>query len=186
MANSIPPTKSESSWIPIQAESPVALEQAAWQSLHHAARTDCGVGSTLQDLYTHIDQAIKKRGPTCWVSGRCCNFNAFGHRLYVTGLEIAWFLEQVKQTANGGPDRTPTPTLDPNATCPFQIDGLCSVHAIRPLGCRIFFCQQGTSAWQNQLYEQFLGSLRNLHDLHALPYRYLEWRTGLSQALQYA
>ena len=184
MASSIPPTKSASSWTPIQAEPPTQ-EQVVWQSLHHAVRTGSVVDGALQDLYAQIDEAIKQRGPTCWASGRCCNFNTFGHRLYVTGLEISWFLGQVDRTAIEGQNRTQNLSIDPNTTCPFQIHGLCSVHAIRPLGCRIFFCQQGTSDWQRQLYERFLGTLRTLHNRHALPYRYLEWRTGLNQALQY-
>ena len=66
----------------------------------------------------------------------------------------------------------------------FQAGGLCTVHAIRPMGCRVFFCQQGTEDWQRDLYEKYLNDLRALHDAHGVPYRYLEWRSALQWAAE--
>jgi Fe-S-cluster containining protein len=68
------------------------------------------------------------------------------------------------------------------ASCVYQIDKLCSIHTIRPMGCRVFFCQEGTSEWQHELYESFLTRLRTLHDELKIPYRYMEWRAGLRDA----
>jgi hypothetical protein len=51
------------------------------------------------------------------------------------------------------------------------------------MGCRIFFCQRGTEAWQHALYEEFLGGLRQLHERQSLPYQYMEWRMGLREAI---
>ena len=141
---------------------------AAWR----AAAADPAVDQALRDLYGRVDAAIAERGPTCWISGRCCNFRAYGHRLYVTGLEIAWFLQQVEAPRH--PD-----TAEATGACPYQRKGMCSTHTIRPLGCRIYFCQQGTEAWQQDLYEQFLTELRGLHEERDLPYRYMEWLAGL-------
>lgn len=158
--------------------------------------------AALADLYARLDQAVQARGPVCWTSGRCCRFDSFGHRLYVTGLEIAWFLQQLQRQADSTPS-TPAPQADPQRiglpvlapasqppdspladACPYQVDRLCSVHSIRPLGCRIFFCQEGTQDWQQELYEQFLNELRAMHEKWKLPYRYIEWRSGLRDAQQ--
>ena len=52
----------------------------------------------------------------------------------------------------------------------------------RPLGCRVFFCQQGTEDWQHELYERFLARLKALHEQYDVAYRYLEWRAALAEA----
>ena len=132
----------------------------------------------MRDLYRRLDEAVQSRGPTCWVSGRCCKFEGFGHLLYVTGLEIAWVVRQTLPRLADIPSSVDTalPLAD---GCVYQVGGLCSVHAVRPLGCRIFFCQAGTQDWQQTLYEDFLAELRRLHDRLGVEYRYMEWRAGL-------
>ena len=65
--------------------------------------------------------------------------------------------------------------------CPYQVEGLCSTHTIRPLGCRVFFCQAGTEAWQQDLYESFLRRLTRLHEQLDVPYRYMDWIAGLEE-----
>ncbi|MEN0020421.1 MAG: hypothetical protein AAF747_06020, partial [Planctomycetota bacterium] len=42
-----------------------------------------GVAEQLATIYARAAEAIAERGPACWASGRCCNFDATGHRLYV-------------------------------------------------------------------------------------------------------
>jgi len=66
--------------------------------------------------------------------------------------------------------------------CPFQVNGMCSVHPLRPLGCRVYFCDPDAQDWQEPVYERFLNELRQLHERSGLEYRYLEWRAGLSEA----
>lgn len=146
---------------------------AVWRGCFAAAES-APVSDALRAMYTDLDAAVTKRGPTCWVSGKCCNFNAYGHRLYVTALEIAWFLQQADEPGE----------IDLTGPCVYQREGMCSVHAIRPLGCRAFFCQEGTQQWQNELYEDFQKRLRAMHDAHDVPYRYMEWRAGLAEARQ--
>ncbi len=176
MATSIPPKKSGccanaapddpgSQW----------QEQRVWPVLHRAV-TDAPVRLAVAELYGQLDDEVRRRGPVCWVSGRCCHFNAFGHRLWVTALEVAWVISQLDAHRLG--------PVDLHAPCPFQVDALCTVHAIRPMGCRLFFCQQGTSQWQGEVYERFLLKLRGVHERFELPYLYLEWREGLVQALE--
>lgn len=158
-----------------------------WSSWQDAAAQPA-VDAALRDLYARIDAAVAERGPTCWTSGKCCKFDDFGHRLYVTGLEIAWFLREVESRQpklesceDASAIRLPQLAEHPGA-CPYQIDGLCSTHAMRPLGCRIFFCQRGTEDWQQDLYESFLAELQRLHETHGLEYRYMDWIAGLDEA----
>ena len=159
-----------------------------WRRLFDAA-ADAEVDAALRAVFAELDQQVCARGVGCRNSGRCCRFDQFGHRLYVTGLEIAWTLTQLGMTpwhedAPGvGADIRPT-RIDPAGACVFQVDNRCTVHTVRPLGCRIFFCQEGTDDWQHELSERFLADLRELHDTHNLPYRYLEWRAGLAEALR--
>ena len=71
------------------------------------------------------------------------------------------------------------PVLD---GCPFQVGKLCSVRELRPLGCRLFYCDPIAEPWMNDAYEQFLKQLRGLHERHDLPYAYMEWRQALMDA----
>jgi Fe-S-cluster containining protein len=159
-------------------------EAVLWHSWRDAAG-DPMIDAAIRGLYADLDAAVRARGPTCWVSGRCCHFDAFGHRLYVTGLEIAWVVKQVGALSSPSP---PPPDTDGGGAggCRFQKDKLCTIHAVRPLGCRVFFCQEGTQTWQQNVYEQFLARLRVLHDHHGLPYRYMEWRVGLAAAIDFS
>jgi Fe-S-cluster containining protein len=141
-----------------------------WQ----AALRRADVAAALQDIYGRLAARIAERAPTCALSGRCCNFEAYGHRLYVTGVELAWVVER----AAAAQIKFEAPA--PSGLCPFQVGKLCRAHAMRPLGCRVFFCQEGTQAWQQELHEGFLGELRALHDRFDLPYRYMEWRRALA------
>ena len=63
--------------------------------------------------------------------------------------------------------------------CPFQTGTLCSVHKIRPFGCRVFFCDESSTDWQRRQYEFFHAELKRLHDALAVPYFYVEWRHAL-------
>jgi len=155
------------------------LEPADWRAWRDAA-ADPAVDASLRGLYQRVDRAIADRGPRCWASGKCCRFDAYGHALFVTGLEAAWFLDRAAPADPSAPGGLPVLRADAPA-CPFQAQGLCGAHAIRPLGCRVFFCQLGTADWQHALYERFLAELRTLHERHGLAYRYMEWRWALAE-----
>jgi Fe-S-cluster containining protein len=141
---------------------------------HHvraaAARPDAF--AAVHDLYAKLQQAVEQRKPICTISGRCCRFEEYDHRLYVTTLELAAFTANLSATPHANP-----------GGCPFQIGKLCGVHSIRPMGCRIFFCDPTAGQWQQQLYEQLHADLKQLHERLAIPYFYVEWRAAL-QALR--
>ncbi len=149
-----------------------------WRLWRRAAG-DPVIDTALRGLYDRIAVEVQRQGPQCWASGRCCHFETFGHRLYVTGLEIAWVLQKVTPPSI-------VAQLEPKFDgCPFQQGHVCGIHQHRPLGCRLFFCQRGSEPWQHQLYETMLRELRSLHDEQHLPYEYMEWRQGLREASDY-
>jgi Fe-S-cluster containining protein len=138
-----------------------------------AGRDD--VLAAVTSLYAEVRREIDRRRPLCELSGRCCRFEQYGHRLFVTTLELAAFLRELRQreqdTLPGGWDGT---------GCPFQSNKLCTVHAIRPFGCRMFFCDATSTDWQNEQYEQFHARLKRLHEELSVPYFYVEWRRALA------
>lgn len=142
-----------------------------------AAAADGVVCAGLEAVYGRVNSAIAARGPMCWASGRCCNFEKTGHRLYVTGLEAAYTLTHLPpeiriDLASVGEARA-------RGGCPFQSANLCTVHTIKPLGCRVYFCDRSAQAWQQDLSERMLGEIRALHEQFEVQYRYAEWRSLL-------
>ena len=155
------------------------------------------VRTDLEVIYTSAAESIAARAPACWASGRCCNFEKSGHLLYVTGLETAYtvWMGRAKQCVVAGAQAPTTslerPGLRPSlyslklhvlsnervpGACPFQVNNLCGVHEIKPLGCRVYFCDKSAQDWQHELSERLLAEIRAIHERHAIEYRYGEWR----------
>ncbi len=135
----------------------------------------------LADLYKDLSSQ-QDAAEKCNRCGRCCDFIAYGHRLYVTPIELAylrgrtpWPRERpaLRSFSGAGSEG------EPIRTCPYQIDGQCTAHDRRTLGCRVFFCR-ADSRHEQEIYERFHARLRRLHEDHAIEYRYEE----LTQALQ--
>ncbi len=165
-----------------------------------AARAD--VQNAVAAVYADLDARIAIRRPICVSSGRCCHFDEFGHRLYLTTLELARFVFDLANTPASRrideetvlPDRSKVghslslllkAEEKSGGGCAFQVGNLCSVHRIRPLGCRIYFCDASSTQFQHDLYAEMHGRLRLLHDELKVPYFYIEWRNALKlMALQ--
>jgi Fe-S-cluster containining protein len=146
----------------------------------------------VRQIYADLQQRIDQRRPVCLVSGRCCRFDEYGHRLYVTTAELAAFVAELPQTSSlrqkpRASVQAATARLLPLAArgtvpqprqggCIFQDGKLCRVHAIRPMGCRIFFCDATATDWQREVYEHFHARLKELHRDLSIPYAYVEWR----------
>ncbi len=135
------------------------------------AAVDPAVGAELEGLFEYVAAQVESRGPSCWASGRCCNFEKTGHLLYVTGLEAAYTVSRA--------DSMTGPVSPTHPTCPFQVANLCGVHAVRPLGCRVYFCDRSAQDWQRELSERAIAQVRAIHDRHGIEYRYGEWRSML-------
>src|SRR3954453_21086463 len=82
------------------------------------------VREAIDALYVHLQDVIDLRRPVCNASGRCCRFEEFGHRLFVTTMELAVFSDKVGARGEGQGASV--------GGCQFQVGGLCSVHTIRP------------------------------------------------------
>jgi len=138
--------------------------------LPHAQRDD--LAAEMVGFYVRLDRTIAAHGPTCQNRGLCCNFGRYGHKLFVTTVELAYF---VRGHHHGC--RVPT-TED---ACPFQVGGLCTAREHRPMGCRIFFCDPQAAAWQNEEYEAQLRTLKGISAAYGVDYRYTEWMGALRE-----
>jgi len=147
---------------------------AAWMA--HAR--DPRVRGALEAIYTQTAHEIAQRAPACWASGRCCNFEKSGHRLYVTGLEAAYTMAHAPVERRI--DRAALDGAVARGGCPFQAANLCGVHHTKPLACRVYFCDRSAQEWQRDLSERMHERVRALHADHAIEYRYAEWRSLLS------
>lgn len=141
----------------------------------HAAARDPAVARAVKGVYDDTASRVEQRGPACWASGRCCHFEATGHRLYVTGLEAAIAQQLAARPAVTSSVRASL-TL---GGCPFQQGHLCGEREARPLGCRVYFCDQSAQSWQQELSEHGINQIRVIHDEFDIPYRYAEWRSLL-------
>ena len=148
------------------------MKKTAPTDLLAAAVKAAGQGQLLDELaglYARLEGELAANPVRCNRCGRCCDFAAFGHRLYVTPIELALL---VKEPAPDGS----TPAL----RCPYQLEGQCSAHNRRTLGCRVFFC--GAPREREQaLYEPYHAQLRALHGQSGVPYLYVELTDALSR-----
>lgn len=150
----------------------------------NAAR-DPTIAAILESIYSDLASEVSARGPSCWASGRCCNFDAAGHRLYVTGLEAAYTIVHLDPSHPSLTASTLSQAVD-RGGCPFQITHLCGIHSIKPFACRVYFCDRSAQTWQNQLAERVHERIKTLHTTHAIPYRYAEWCTLLHDFLTHS
>ena len=68
----------------------------------------------------------------------------------------------------------------PAPNCVFQVGNLCSVHTMKPLACRLYFCDRTAQGWQSETLERLIAEVRGLHDRESIGYRYGEWRETLA------
>lgn len=171
------------------------------QSAIHKAQSQPAIGEALRRIYAHLQAETNRQKPRCDASGACCHFEAYGHRLYISTIELAHFAGQLaatdrshtalqrptaggpaenENTGNGALSQRLAVVSGNSGQCQFQVDGLCSVHVIRPFGCRIFFCDPSAETWQQAQYESAHAEIKALHEQFDIPYFYMEWRAALS------
>ncbi|MBP8303498.1 MAG: hypothetical protein KBE04_05150 [Phycisphaerae bacterium] len=139
----------------------------------NGSRTEQALVREVAAIYEWLDQAaIQAGGPAsaCRRCGRCCDLEAYGHRLFLTTPEWIAF----RQGLGGEPVRPM-----PSGRCPYNEGGLCTVYAIRFAGCRIFRCGLDTQA-QSGIAESALVRLKALCIQYAVPYRYVDLATALN------
>ncbi len=116
----------------------------------------------LEALYAEFDRGTARVSPVCRASGRCCDFEAWGHTLFASRLEVEHLVR-----SEGLARFDPAPGL-----CPFWKERRCAARAPRPLGCRAYFCDASKEAAMGALHEEYLRRLKDLHDRHGIPWDY--------------
>ena len=129
-----------------------------------AKTVDRQLKNKMAELYDWLDKQIATNidSSSCVACGDCCDFEKFGHRIYVTSLEAAYLKdnlmeEKLKAPVKGG--------------CPYKVDNKCSMRDFRFGPCRIFFCK-ADSEFQNQLSEDFLKQIKQLCQQFNFEYTY--------------
>lgn len=130
--------------------------------------------TTLRQLYEDLDHDVAQAAPVCEISGRCCRFKEYGHRLYLSRPEANLLLEQ------GLPADS---TID-EARCPFQAGTLCTARDRRPLGCRVYFCDPNYAGVGEALSERYIARLKSLHETTETPWEYGPLHAFLREAAQ--
>jgi Fe-S-cluster containining protein len=115
----------------------------------------------LRAIYAALDRQLAAIGIRCQACGVCCNFTRNDYRLY------ACRLERVLVEREHG-----TPHLTADGSCGFLHDQRCAAHAVRPLGCRTFFCDPAHKPREQELYHAFQRRLRAVAEAHGIPWEY--------------
>jgi Fe-S-cluster containining protein len=118
----------------------------------------------LRLLYAELDATVARIGPVCRLSGRCCRFAEFDHTLFVSAPEAALLLADAP---------APARPLDGGATCPWQDpNGQCTARDVRPLGCRVYYCDASYQDHAAEVSETFIARLKRLVEALDLPWNY--------------
>ncbi|MBI9018549.1 MAG: YkgJ family cysteine cluster protein [Phycisphaerae bacterium] len=151
----------------------LTVQEAAMQWID-ANLDNKAVFAELDELYGNLNEYIESAGGTCNNCGRCCDFENYGHRLYVTTLEMLYFWGNLKKEGI-------EPLEVAKGLCSYQGKDGCLAHKYRPTGCRIFYCQGLPDEFQHELSERILMRLRALHQRHGAAYLYTDLLTWLGK-----
>mgnify|MGYP001046099062 CR=1 FL=1 len=146
-------------------DSPIALPAAV-----DACRADAEALRSLRGIYARADGEAAERGLRCRACGACCRFASAGHRLLVSAAELALLTER-------RPAGEPAP-----GRCGYQLGARCTASERRPLGCRVYFCDEPPAAAAER-YERYHAEVRRLHDERGLGYAYVELTAGIAELL---
>jgi Fe-S-cluster containining protein len=147
-----------------------SCDQTALTEAVAACQAQGSILEAIQTVYADVDRAVEEMGASCAACGECCGFLRAGHRLYVSTAEVA-LLSALPPPAGG--------ELPP-LRCPYQVGPRCLARALRPLGCRAFFCPRALPDQEPSLYEKYHRRLRQLHQEHFIPYLYVEMTGALA------
>lgn len=145
--------------------------------------TDSITITAVEDVYRQIDDTVaswmaasdrdsldRHTRSLCHACGRCCDFDSYGHKLFVTSAEIAYLAamvgwENVLRMSGG--------------ECPYHLRGECTIHAHRFAGCRIFYCKGDPQA-QSALSEWVSSRFKAICQETGTEYMYADLRTALN------
>ncbi len=127
----------------------------------------------VSEVYEWIDSQLAegvRLAGECTACGRCCDFEAFGHKLFVTSAEVLHF-----SAAHGGALKEMT-----GGRCPYNVGGRCASYESRFAGCRIFSCTADAD-FQSGLTEAAIKRFKSLCVEYNVPYRYMDIASALSR-----
>jgi hypothetical protein len=116
----------------------------------------------LRQLYAQLDAELAAEAVGCQRCGRCCNFHQNPYILFASWLERALIDRATREPAG----------LHDDGSCGWQRDGLCTIHEVRPLGCRTAFCRADWGQRQQELHERYRGRLIAICSRLDLPWDY--------------
>jgi len=134
---------------------------------------DSRVVERVERVYRRIDGRLRQGGARvgrCEACGKCCDFEAFDHHLFVTPPELMYL------AANLGGEGLKAMTT---GRCPYNVAGKCTVYEHRFAGCRIFCCN-GDEDFQSDLSEAALKEFKAICEDFAIPYSYTDLPAALN------
>ena len=127
----------------------------------------------LKQIYDELAQEIStlERKPKCYDCGACCNFNYFDHTPFITELE----LQNIKAGLSAKPEMSKVLSIQKDENlCPFFIRQSCKAHELRPLSCRVYFCNISYEKHQaGVIYEKYHRKIKQLHEKYGTEYKYM-------------
>ena len=132
--------------------------------------------SKVAEIYNWLDLQIRQNASVagqCNICGKCCDFDAFDHRLFITTPELMYLSANI--TAE---NIKPMPA----GKCPYNVDGKCTIYEYRFAGCRIFCCKADRD-FQSSLSESSLEKFKSLCEEFDVPYRYTDLPTALNNGV---
>jgi Fe-S-cluster containining protein len=132
------------------------------------------VSQLMASIYRELDTSIGQVQSTCQSCKKCCDFAKSGLNLFVSNLELAYFVMNV-----------PPAEEIPAGRCPYLDENLgCRVREFRPIGCRTYFCRPPEGYDEQMLYEKAIGQVKRFIETQRLAYGYIEWLKGLSEFIR--
>ena len=149
--------------------SPLRGDALALAGAVAVAQANADLMADVADIYASLDAEIAALDPLCWGSGACCRFDQAGHKLYVSTAELAYLVSQ-----------RPLPQPVTVGRCPYQVGPRCRNRSGRPLGCRVYFCDESLRDSLEEIYARYHRRIVEAHSRISLEYRYLELTEALA------
>jgi Fe-S-cluster containining protein len=130
--------------------------------------------SKVAEVYNWLNSQIedhKDLAGRCYTCGKCCDFESFDHKLFVTTPELIYLAANL-HSENLKPMNT--------GQCPYNSGGKCSIYEHRFSGCRIFSCK-GDTGFQSGLSEKALKKFKSLCSEFQISYCYTDLATALNE-----
>jgi len=130
----------------------------------------------IQSIYDELAQELAELSPVCKASGNCCDFPNYDHTLFCTTVEAERLLAITPIAEHL--ERTQT------ELCPYWVERRCTAREGRPLGCRVFFCDEVYKSEHSQrVYEKYHAKLRELIESCGESYAYVPMVSAINRKL---